>query len=54
MICWNKTSVSLLATLDWYEAQDKRRFVDLTKALYYFMSIRGYWRPRLDLRIESQ
>ena len=43
----------LLATLDWYEAQDKRRFVDLTKALYYFMSIRGYWRPRLDYGLRA-
>jgi|GEM_PF-2138578 len=43
----------LLATLDWYEAQDKRRFVDLIKALYYFMSIRGYWRPRLDYGLRA-
>ena len=39
--------------MDWYEAQDKRRFVDLTKALYYFMSIRGYWRPRLDYGLRA-
>ncbi len=43
----------LLATLDRYEALDKRRFVDLTKALYYFMSIRGYWRPRLDYGLRA-